>query len=92
MVMSSADLLPDHLRGRLLIGAIDLAGLIGWHPGSIQRAVRRGTFPIPGSLAGKSYVFRTADVLAYVDSIGQPARRKRGRPRKTEPQTQDGCN
>lgn len=81
---SSLDLLPDRLRGRLIISAADLADIIGWHPQSISRACRRGTFPIPSSLVRGSYAFRVHDVLDYVDSIGQPAKPKRGRPRKTE--------
>lgn len=84
-VTTSIDLLPDHLRGRLIIGAPDLAGLIGWNPGSIQRAVRNGTFPIPCTNNSKGCAFRVLDVIAYVDSIGQPVKRKRGRPRKVDP-------
>lgn len=84
---SSLDLLPEYLRGRLIVGVADLAGIIGWNPQSISRACRRGTFSIPASLEAGSYVFRVRDVLDYVDKIGQPPKTKRGRPRKTESRT-----
>lgn len=84
MTMTSIDLLPEPLRGRLIVSSPEVAGLIGWHPASIQRAVRNGTFPIPCAKGAKNYMFRVLDVVAYVDSIGSPAPRKRGRPRKVE--------
>ena len=84
MSTSSLDLLPEYLRGRLVVGVADVAVIIGWNPQSISRACRRGTFPIPSSLSAGSYVFRVADVLAHVDSIGQPPKPKRGRPRKAK--------
>lgn len=96
--MGHLDFFVQHFGGRLVVGLMEVAPLIGWHPQTIRNQLSRGRCDIPIRKVGGKLMISIVDLAGWLDSTQSPqttptaaptlpptpaAKRKPGRPKKS---------
>lgn len=68
--------------GQAVISATVAGRVLGLASQTVKNKVHQGTFPVLTHLVGGCRVVRKIDLAFFLDGLGDPAQKKRGRPRK----------